>query len=497
MIIAARYGFSRPHPKQILTVLLTAMLAIVIASAPLMLVLGIVASAVCIIFALVYPWIAWIAIAIALPISSGQRIGPGSATDLLLAAAIALWFASIAGKSHATRSIDLPTWPLLLYIFALYLSSFMASNLDEALTEMVKWLEFGAIILIVPSVLPSRVVPWLVAALLTAAAIQGIYGLYQFIYRVGPEWFLIQDGLMRASGVFLQPNPFGAYLGLSLPVAYALLLWGAITFWQRRHKRVLLWSLFYGIATISIATGLAASWSRGAWLGAFAAVVVVMACFNRRTAIVLALCALLLLAAALLGSLNPAWIPSSISARLGNIPAYFGFVDVLTQEVNDDNFAVLERVAHWVAAIRMWESSVWLGVGPGNFAAAYSSVALPIWQDPLGHAHNIYLNVIGETGLVGITTFLLFWSTLVAWLLMQIFSVMQPNSWSRALAVGVLGIMAHVAVHSIFDNLLVQGMYLHIALWLAAVAATKKHPGMLPLASTNLSQKEIDPIVVL
>src|SRR5690606_30302906 len=107
----------------------------------------------------------------------------------------------------------------------LYLSSLNASVLDEALTEMVKWLEFGTLLVILPSAVPVRYVPWLVAALLAAAALQGIYGLYQFVFRIGPDWFLIQGRFMRASGVFGQPNPFGAYLGLSLPVALSLALW--------------------------------------------------------------------------------------------------------------------------------------------------------------------------------------------------------------------------------------------------------------------------------
>jgi hypothetical protein len=82
--------------------------------------------------------------------------------------------------------------------------------------------------------IPISFVPWLVAALLAAAAVQGIYGLYQFVFRVGPEWFLIQGRFMRASGVFGQPNPFGAYLGLSLPVAFSLTLWGLTTLLHKR-----------------------------------------------------------------------------------------------------------------------------------------------------------------------------------------------------------------------------------------------------------------------
>jgi O-antigen ligase len=245
---------------------------------------------------------------------------------------------------------------------------------------------------------------------------------------------------------------------------------------QRRTATDLLITIALCSITLSIGAGLVASWSRGAWLGAIGATIVVLATFDRRTALLLALGGLALLVTALLGALNPAWIPAAISNRIGDIPAYLGLIDILSLEVNDDNFAVIERVAHWVAALRMWEQAPWLGVGPGNYAAAYAAVALPRWSDPLGHAHNIYLNVLGETGMLGLVAFLLLWASLIGWLFRQI-SRAEAKSWSRALSVGVLAVLTHLAIHSFFDNLFVQGMYLQIAFWLAAVATINSSRG--------------------
>jgi putative inorganic carbon (HCO3(-)) transporter len=36
-------------------------------------------------------------------------------------------------------------------------------------------------------------------------------------------------------------------------------------------------------------------------------------------------------------------------------------------------------------------------------------------------------------------------------------------------AVGILGILTHLAVHNFFDNLYVHGMYLHIAILLGLI----------------------------
>jgi putative inorganic carbon (HCO3(-)) transporter len=144
--------------------------------------------------------------------------------------------------------------------------------------------------------------------------------------------------------------------------------------------------------------------------------------------------------------------------------------DVSAVEITDANFAVLERVAHWQAAWRMFTAHPWLGVGIGNYAKAYASFALPRWSEPLGHAHNIYLHFLAETGLLGLAAYLV----LIASAAAQLWRARTVSrGFSRALAIGALAMLAHLAVHSLVDNLYVQGTYLHVAavLGIAHVAA--------------------------
>ena len=67
-------------------------------------------------------------------------------------------------------------------------------------------------------------------------------------------------------------------------------------------------------------------------------------------------------------SSRPMRCRSRSSSACGIFQAYFGLTDVLSQPVTDENFSVVERIAHWVAAQRMWAQSPWFGVGPGNYA---------------------------------------------------------------------------------------------------------------------------------
>jgi O-antigen ligase len=441
-----------------------------------------------------WPWLIWPLMGAALPWAAGVRFGPLSGLDLLLAVTVCLWL--MDGAVRKTLRLDfIPVTVLaLVYAGAQLVSGLNALDLGETGAEVVKWLEFAVVLLLMRQMTPSRCRQWLAAGILAGAMSQALLGLYQFIYQIGPDWFTILGRFMRASGSFRQPNPFAGYLGLSLPVALSLTLWGWGDLMRRltsaHHRQSALqgiaatenaksaeilsslvgWAVFYTAAFGFITVGLLASWSRGGWLGAAASVIVVLVLFSRRLAMTAGVVALLLTGALLVGSISPQIVPAVVSARLGDLPGFFGLGNVLEQEVNDDNFAVIERVAHWVAAVRMWESAPWLGVGPGNYEAVYPSVRLPQWEEPLGHAHNIYLNVLGESGLVGTVAFLAFWGVTVAWLTRRRRAALAArDGWGGALAVGALGMLAYLAVHSIFDNLFVQGLYILIALWLGLV----------------------------
>ncbi|MCB0045660.1 MAG: O-antigen ligase family protein [Caldilineaceae bacterium] len=429
-----------------------------------------------------WPWLAWPLLGAALPFAAAGEIGRISLADALLAGALLLWLAD--GARRKTLVIT-PSWPLtgaLIWILAQSLSLLGAVDLVEGGAEVVKWVEFAAVLAVIPGMLTDRQRRWLIAGLLIGGCGQALWGLYQFSYRIGPDWFIILGRFMRASGSFGQPNPYGGYLGLCLPVAVSLTIWAwgqvsrpnaatpdATTDQPLRQRlTALLPALGYSAASALIGAGLLASWSRGAWLGALAGIGITLI-FRSRTAFFISLAAgVALIMALLLGSFRPGLMPAPVAERLADIPAYLGLTDVLSQPVTDENFSVIERVAHWVAALRMWEQAPWLGVGPGNYARIYPAVRLPLWEEALGHAHNVYLNTLAETGVIGLAAYLLLWGGAMIWLI-RMMRQAGERSYRAALTLGVLGVVAHLSVHNLFDNLFVQGMTLHLALLLAAV----------------------------
>jgi putative inorganic carbon (HCO3(-)) transporter len=177
------------------------------------------------------------------------------------------------------------------------------------------------------------------------------------------------------------------------------------------------------------------------------------------------------LAAYVLLVLGVVRVPPAIVQRFTDFVPYVGVSDVRGAEITDGNFAVLERVAHWQAAWQMWSDHPWFGVGIGNYEPEYSQYALPLWPVALGHAHNYYLNVAAEVGVVGLATYVLLWGLAVvgAWRACR-----RALRWEWGLALGVLGVLVHLAVHSFFDNLYVHAMYLQVAILLGVIAPYAK-----------------------
>ena len=473
-------------------------LAWLLAELPLLLSAAAIAAVTATLLLLRFPHLIWLGLAVALPFASGFKIGPISIADCILGAAVLLWFANGVRTNRLRLNTGLLPLLFIIYLLALLLSFRNAIDVREASEGVIKWLQMLIAILLIQEALTPRQVRWLVWGLLTGAMLQSALGLYQFVFRIGPPNFLLLGRFMRAAGTFGQPNPFAGYLGLTLPVAVALFMLNLnsiVKLSGKGLKQGLTGTVLYGGAATIIGMGLLASWSRGAWLGTAVSMTVVLLIYGGRlikSAALAGTAALLLL-----GPVLTRFIPGSITDRLSDLPAYLGMGmwEVVQQPVTDENFSVIERLAHWIAALRMWELSPWLGVGPGNYAAVYPQVRLPRWEEPLGHAHNIYLNVLAENGLLGMFAYLALWTGVVFWLINTRRRILhtenenfgrrgnvQPppwtavpsSAWTAALFLGVLGVIAHLSVHHLFDNLYVQGMYLHVALWLGAAVALAK-----------------------
>ncbi len=390
-------------------------------------------------------------------------IGAIGLSDVAIGVAIVAWF---AGKGRSASAV-IPRYALGLGLFVTWLGISGVQAVDPApvFKELAKWGEITlAVVVLADVVRTERWRRWIAALVAAAVVAQVLLGLAQTVAGFGPGAFAI-GGVVRAFGTFDQPNPYGGYLGLHAPLALAALLYAAP---RRRWLHALLWLL--------IVAAIIASRSRGAWLGlGVSTIVVVLAAAPRvrwGARIVLAGSALTFLMVASLqisGVLRDSVRPEVLRTVEGRLP-----IEDMVQITVHENYAVTERVANWVTGWHMFLERPVLGVGAGNFDAAFPRFRLAPFETPLGHAHNVYVNFAAEAGLVALLAIV----ALTAWALVRAGRVVgqvrdTSNEW---LAIGALGALSAFAVHNLVDSLFVSGMGLLFALFVALGYGLRPRP---------------------
>ena len=151
-------------------------------------------------------------------------------------------------------------------------------------------------------------------------------------------------------------------------------------------------------------------------------------------------------------------IPSALSSRLVSFSEDLQVGDVRGVFITVENYAVIERLAHWQAGADMARDSLLSGVGFGNYEPAYQDYALLNWPHPLGHAHNYYLNILAETGVIGALAYLAIWGVVFV----QLIRLTSRLNWhQRGLALGLLAAWTALNVHHLFDKLYVNNLYIY------------------------------------
>ncbi len=439
-----------------------------------------------------------------LPISAGQA---------LLVITLGAWVVKMIYQRRVGIQTGTLFWPLVAFAGVGALSFFAASSFELWAKECVKW--GGVLLVYLYTYSHIRANPrtrtFLLGAILISALFEAGLGIYQFGLRgIGPQEFLISGRYYRAYGTFEQPNPFGGYMGLTWPLAAVIGLYSLRQsirhlFGPARSTRdawrsyaLTCFCLLVG-ALGGVALGL--SWSRGAWIGAVAAVVVMFVVALRKpvaSATIIALLAVCILAFNLIDLL-----PVSLRNRLTDFTQSFSSFDVRGVNINNENYSVIERLAHWQAAENMIVAHPFFGVGFGNYGAAYDQYRAVNWPIALGHAHNYYLNIWAETGIVGLLAYLLLWGMAFYQTIKTFYrrsTTAPPQGYGihgitgntslllAAVALGLLGAWVQLSVHEVVDNLYVANIFLLVGAYFGIVDSLGEanHPAE-PLVHTTQS----------
>jgi len=434
-----------------------------------------------------------------------------NSADLLVVFLAIGWLMSFGLRQQKAGPLDRESAHIPLYLVAamlalvgtMALSMTTALNISSSLKEISKWLEFLVVALLGAQYLRTRRQIWTIIVLICLAGIsQAFYGYIQAFFNIGPQAF-IRDASLRVYGTFDQPNPYAGYINIPLSIALALTLLG----------RGWLTRILAGLTAILLGIAEYLSQSRGGEMAIAAALVFIVLAGMPR---ILTLMRVLIIA--LLGffeALLAGWIPLHI---FNPVLHFLGLVQISLTQPSSQDYSTAERLAHWIAGLHMFLDHPILGVGIGNYADAYPQYFITIFVDPLGHAHNYYINIAAETGFIGLTAYVLFlFAMFVAGvtalrhinkkyeqakmqepeaqpvieaplgsrnklkLLLRPLSLAQQYrrqkqdaiaamlTNDRALAIGLLAALITVSVHNLVDDLYVHSLTTLIALLLIAL----------------------------
>ncbi len=439
------------------------------------------------IWILIRPHVAFYLLPLAIPWGSLDTIAGGlTSADILVALLAASWLMSYTLRPLAARggiyigTLDYEEaavpWYLILsmvvFLLTIVISMTVSFSLTDSVKEIVKWTEALVILMLGTKYLRTRRQIWTIVVIMCLAGIsQALLGYAQAFLNLGPASF-VRDASLRVYGTFGQPNPYAGYINMTLALAIALMLLGHN--WAIR--------IFSACTVIPLAGVEYYSQSKGGWMAIGAAVIFILAVgFPRvrrllHTAFIVVLC--------ILGAYLAGKIPSQL---IDPILTKIGVINISFTNPSPDNYANSERVAHWVAGINMFVDHPLLGVGIGNYQYAYPVYHPGIFVLPLGHAHNYYINMAAEAGLLGLTAFILFllatfvvgghayraiskhyqqfkaqrfksegiMTMIESYNAMRRFGMLKND---RALAIGLLAVLLSVCVHNLVDNLYVHAI---------------------------------------
>lgn len=266
--------------------------------------------------------------------------------------------------------------------------------------------------------LSDRAIWRLVDCFILGALAVALIGLVQ--YALGISVITAEEGFRRLRSVYGSPNNAALYLGRTLPLLVAVVLFG-----KTRTRRVA-----YGLAIAPIGVAILFTFSKGALI----------------LGVPLSLLALGLLA-------GGRWRWTALGMAVLVVVAVVLLLQTprFAPLLNTASGTTFFRLSLWRSAWAMFREHPWLGVGPDNFLYWYRSrYILPAaWQEPdLSHAHNILLDYATRLGVAGLAA--------GVWLQVAFWQRALPlrrlaEADRRALALGLMGGMVNFLAHGLVD----------------------------------------------
>jgi O-antigen ligase len=359
---------------------------------------------------------------------STMFILPFASTMSLVFLIITTAFSLLLKCCRRKRILKFEGLDLLIIIFALFIFSggVVSVDIPSSLPKMLVYLCFLSIYFIIKNIIRTEVLIFSCArSLAFSAMVVSFIGILQYLFgEVSQIW---QDVEMfagipgRAVSTFENPNVLGEYLVLVLPLLFAMFLCA---------KQFNMRALFF-VSFVLSSSCLVLTWSRGAWLGfIFSFIIFVLVKSPAFLAGIILFSPATLLGLSLLYNTDIMKRILSIGSTADSSTAY--------------------RVDIWAGSLRLIEDKGLYGVGIGTeaFSSVFPQYALA-GTESAPHTHSLYLQLIAETGIFSLLSFILL--CLAYFSLVLAYIRKSAGTESRTISLGFLCGIAGFLVQGLTD----------------------------------------------
>ncbi len=328
-------------------------------------------------------------------------------------------------KGIPLRKINTLKSPLLLFLLALLISIIFSTDKLNSLKELYKYIS-GILIFLFAISLTYEDRIRAIKAIILAGFLISLLAIYQYFLgfrhildylardKTVSSFALDYIQRKRVYSPFVTPNTLGGYLAIIIPLILAL--------WDKNNKNILLSPFFFFLISISFA--LLLTNSLGALLSIFSGLVIY---FHFSS------------------FLNKGYLikQKNLNKKVLLLTTGFliimGLVFFIRQTAPKPHtlptFSLIMRINYWLEALKIIKAAPWTGVGLGNFNLAFAR-----------YAHNSYLQLWAEMGILGIVSFL--------WLIIAVFKSAAKNiniASNEKLIIGLISANAIFLIHNLID----------------------------------------------
>lgn len=315
-------------------------------------------------------------------------------------------------------------WPIFAFLILSCLSMLNTCDVSLSFVGLRKLtMHFFVFLAIVFCIADIKRLKCLISILILSALIVSLDGFWQ--YLTGADWFSFRPlmvyphlGIKRVTASFWQAGSLGIYLGAVIPISFSLFL-----FYVKGINKIAL-----GITTLVLLFVLILSFAPGAAFGVYAAILF-FACVKREWRLALFLI-------------------------LGILLGYFLLPESLTSCPNGSLFqTIFGRIKMWAIAVKMIKMHPILGIGLHTFGVNYQKFCMP--GDPFcgsgqPYAHNMYVQMAAEIGLLGFFSFI----ALIAGIFKKLWEVYRTTEeeFIQTLSLGLMGSFIAYLAHGMLES---------------------------------------------